>query len=140
MVVNEATAGEEVKRLESMQQGIEKALDREEEAIWQMVPLAGSFMFHYVSRQEGALVPQLLEANERVGHTASRYATIKVRQWLAMAAVQAGHLRPGYEEGLTAPGPIEQMAGYALLKGEFAILFAQVYHPWNHLGGAPTSL
>jgi LuxR family maltose regulon positive regulatory protein len=140
MVVNEATAGEEVKRLESMQQGIEKALDREEEAIWQMVPLAGSFMFHYVSRQEGALVPQLLEANERVGHTASRYATIKVRQWLAMAAVQAGHLRLAYEESLTALDLIEQMAGYALLKGYFEIVLAQVYYQWNRLEEARSRL
>jgi LuxR family maltose regulon positive regulatory protein len=140
MVVNEATASEEVERLNSMQQGIEKALERDEEAIWQMVPLAGSFMFHYVSRQEGALLPRLLSAKERVGQSGSRYATIKVRQWLALSAVQAGHLRLAYEESLAALDLIEQMAGYALLKGYFEIVLAQVWYQWNRLEEARSRL
>jgi ATP/maltotriose-dependent transcriptional regulator MalT len=140
MVVNEATASEGFERLNSMHQGIEKALDRDEEAIWQVVPLAGSFMFHYVSRQEGALLPRLLEAKERVGQSGSRYATIKVRQWLALAAVQAGQLRLAYEESLAALDLIEQMAGYALLKGYFEIVLAQVLYQWNRLEEARSRL
>jgi LuxR family maltose regulon positive regulatory protein len=140
MVVNEATASEGFECLNSMQQGIEKALDRNEEAIWQMVPLGGSFMFHYVSRQEGALLPRLLSAKERVGQSGSRYATIKVRQWLALAAVQAGQLRLAYEESLAALDLIEQMAGYALLKGYFEIVLAQVLYQWNRLEEARSRL
>ena len=43
------------------EEGIEEAQDHGEEAIWQTVPLGGSFTFHYTVRREGAqFVPRLL--------------------------------------------------------------------------------
>ena len=78
-------------------------------------------------------MPQLLKAKEQVGRSGSLFASIKVRQWLVLAAVEAGRLRLAYEESLAALGLIEQMAGYALLKGYFEIVLAQVWYQWNRL-------
>ncbi len=134
LVLIEATASGDHERLSSMQQEIEEALDQDEEAIWQMVPLACSFVLHFTVRQEGArLLPRLLDAKERVSQSESRFATIKVRQWLALSAVEAGQLRLAYEESQAALDLIEQMAGYALLKGYFEIVLAQVLYQWNRL-------
>jgi LuxR family maltose regulon positive regulatory protein len=134
MAVIQATASGEFKRLGSMQEEIEEVLDQNEEAIWQTVPLGGSFTIHYTVRREGAqLVPRLLEVKERVSRGASRYANIKVRQWLALSAVRAGQLHLAYEEGQAALHLIEQMKGFALLKGYAEIALAQVYYQWNRL-------
>ena len=96
MAVNEATASGDVERLSSMQQGIEEALDHDEEAIWQMVPLVGSFIFHYTVRQEGAqFVPRLLAAKERVSQSGSPLCD---HQGQAMAGAL------GSRGGATAPG------------------------------------
>src|SRR5260370_36721138 len=60
MAVIEATASGDFERLRSMQEGIEEALDHDEEAIWQTVPLGGSFTIHYTGRhQEAQLLPRL---------------------------------------------------------------------------------
>src|SRR5262249_37114303 len=134
MVVIEATASGDFERLRSMQEVIVGALDPGEEAIWQTVPIGGSFPLHYTARREGAqLLPQLLSVKERVSRSASRYASIRVRQWLALAAVRAGQLRLAYEEGQVALTLIEQMKGFALLKGYFEIALAQVCYQWNRL-------
>src|SRR5260221_97617 len=134
MAVIEATASGDFERLSRMQEVIEEALDQDEEAIWQTVPLRGSFTIHYTVRREGAqLLPRLLEVKERVSRSASRYANIKVRQWLALAAVRSGQLRLAYEEGQAALNLIEQMQGFALLKGDFEIALAQVCYQWNRL-------
>src|SRR5260370_1022701 len=134
MAVIEATASGDFERLSRMQEVIEEALDQDEEAIWQTVPLGGSFTIHYTVRREGAqLLPRLLEVKERVSRSASRYANIKVRQWLALAAVRSGQLRLAYEEGQAALNLIEQMKGFALLKGYFEIALAQVWYQWNRL-------
>jgi LuxR family maltose regulon positive regulatory protein len=50
-----------------------------------------------------------------------------------MAAVEAGQLRLAYEESLAALELIEQMAGYALLKGYFEAALAEVLYQWNRL-------
>src|SRR5713101_6247867 len=134
MGVIETTASGDFERLSSMQEVIEEALDHDEEAIWQTVPLGGSFTIHYTVRREGAqLLPRLLEVKERVSRSASRYANIKVRQWLALAAVRSGQLRLAYEEGQAALNLIEHMKGFALLKGYFEIALAQVWYQWNRL-------
>jgi LuxR family transcriptional regulator, maltose regulon positive regulatory protein len=132
--VIEATASGDFERLSRMQEVIEEALDHDEEAIWQTVPLGGSFTIHYTVRREGAqLLPQLLEVKERVSRSASSYASIWVRQWLALAAVRSGQLRLAYEEAQVALTLIEQMKGFALLKGYFEIALAQVWYQWNRL-------
>jgi len=118
MAVIEATASGDFERLRSMQEVIEEAQDHSEEAIWQTVPLGGSFTFHYTVRREGAqFLPRLLSAKERVSRKASRFANIRVRQWLALSAVRAGQLRLAYEESQAALTLIEHMQGFALLKG-----------------------
>ena len=134
MAVIEATASGDFERLSRMQEVIEEALDQDEEAIWQTVPLGGSFTIHYTVRREGAqLLPRLLSVKERVSRGASRYASIRVRQWLALAAVRSGQLRLAYEEGQVALTLIEHMQGFALLKGYCEIALAQVCYQWNRL-------
>src|SRR5260370_1060227 len=134
MAVIEATASGDFERLRSMQEVIEEALDYGEEAIWQTVPLGGSFTIHYTVRREGAqLWPRLLSVKERVSQEASRYASIRVRQWLALSAVRAGQLRLAYEESQAALTLIEHMQGFALLKGYVEIALAQVCYQWNRL-------
>ncbi len=134
MAVLEATASGDVERLRSMQEVIEEAQEHGEEAIWQTVPLGGSFTFHYTARREGAqFVPRLLSVKERVSQEASRFASIRVRQWLALAAVRAGQLRLASEESQEALTQIEHMQGFALLKGYAQIALAQVWYQWNRL-------
>src|SRR5260370_6974785 len=102
--------------------------------MWQKVSLGGSFTIHYTVRHEGAqLLPRLLSVKERVSQEASRYASIRVRQWLALSAVRAGQLRLAYEESQAALTLIEHMKGFALLKGYVEIALAQVYYQWNRL-------
>jgi LuxR family maltose regulon positive regulatory protein len=141
MVFWEAVAHGDYERMKSMEQEIEEELEREEEAIWQLVPLACSFILHYTVRQEGAsLVPRLVSAKERASRSESRYATYKVRQWLAMAALEAGQLRLAYEESLAALDLVEPIAGYALLKGYFEMALARVFYQWNRLEEARSLL
>ncbi|GHO87086.1 LuxR C-terminal-related transcriptional regulator [Dictyobacter formicarum] len=137
----EAVAHGDEERMKNMEQEIEEELEREEEAIWQLVPLACSFLLHYGVRQEGAsLVPRLLSAKKQASRSESRYATYKVGQWLAMAVLEAGQLRLAYEESLAALDLIGQTAGYALLKGYFEVVLARVYYQWNRLEEARSRL
>jgi LuxR family maltose regulon positive regulatory protein len=141
MAVIEATASRDVERLRSMQEGLEEAQDHGEEAIWQVVPLGGSFTFHYTVRCEGAqFLPQLLSVKERVSQETSRFANIRVRQWLVLAAVRAGQLRLASEEGQAALTLIEHLQGFALLKGYVQIALAQVWYQWNRLEEARARL
>ncbi len=134
MAVIEATASGDFERLSSMREVIEEALDHDEEAIWQTVPLGGSFTIHYTVRREVAqLLPRLLSVKELVSRSASRYASIRVRQYLALAAVEAGRLRLAYGESLAALDLIKQLEGFAMLKGYVEIALAQVYYQWNRL-------
>jgi LuxR family maltose regulon positive regulatory protein len=134
MAVIEATASGEFERLGSMQAVLEEAQEHDEEAIWQTVPLGGSFTFHYTVRREGAqFVPRLLSIKERVSQEASRFASIRVRQWLALSAVRAGQLRLAYEESRVALTQIDHLQGFALLKGYVEIALAQVCYQWNRL-------
>jgi LuxR family maltose regulon positive regulatory protein len=118
MILDEVEASGEHERLSSMQQEIEEELERDEEAIWQIVPLVCSFILHYGVWRTGAkLLPRLLEAKEQVNRKASPFASLKVEQYLAYMALQAGKLCLASQESQTALDLIEQMAGYALLKG-----------------------
>jgi len=141
LVVLEAIANGDHERLNSMRQEIQEALDRDEEAIWQMVPLSCSFVLHFTVWQEGArLLPQLLDTRERVGRSGSHFAIIKVKQWLALTAPEAGRLHLAYEESQAALSLIEQLAGYAPLKGYFEIAQAVVLYQWNRLEEARRKL
>jgi LuxR family transcriptional regulator, maltose regulon positive regulatory protein len=134
LVSSEVEASGAYERLSRMQQEIEEELDQDEEILWQITSLGGRFVFHYEFRCEGAvLLPQLLDARQRASRSDSRYAAYKVRQWLALAAVEAGRLHLAYEESQAVLLLIERMAGYALLKGYFQITLAQVFYQWNRL-------
>jgi LuxR family maltose regulon positive regulatory protein len=78
-------------------------------------------------------LPRLLAVKERVSQEASRFASIRVRQRLALSAVRAGQLRLAYEESQEALNQIEHMQGFALLKGYVQIALAQVCYQWNRL-------
>jgi LuxR family maltose regulon positive regulatory protein len=136
LVVSEVTTSGEHERVSSLQQEIQEELDHNdnEETIWQIVPLACSFFLHFTLWREGAkLVPRLLSAQERMSRTTSFYATIKVKQWLALSALEAGQLRLAYKESQAALDLIEQTAGYALLNGYFQIVQVEVFYQWNRL-------
>ncbi len=79
------------------------------------------------------MLPRLLSVKERVSQEASRFASIRVRQWLALSAVRAGQLRLAYEESQEALTQIEHLQGFALLKGYVQIALAQVWYQWNRL-------
>ena len=141
LVFFEAVASGDFERLRSMQQEIEEANARDEEAIWQIVPLVCSFMLHFWVWQTGAqLLPRLLSAKEQVSWKASPFASLEVRQYLVFAALEAGQLRLAYQESQAALDQVEQVAGYALLKGYFKTALAQVWYQWNHLEEARSLL
>jgi LuxR family maltose regulon positive regulatory protein len=128
----EAIAASEYERLSSLHQEMQE-LDQDEEVIWHMLPLFCNVVYSAL-RQEGAkLLPQLLDARQRVRRSGSHFAAIRVMQWLALTAVEAGQLRLAYQESLAALDLIEQMAGYALLKGYFKDVLAMALYQWNRL-------
>ncbi|GLV54140.1 hypothetical protein KDH_09890 [Dictyobacter sp. S3.2.2.5] len=133
MACYEAMAIWEYGRLSALYQEIQE-LDQDEEVIWHIFPLLCRFLLHYWDRQEGAvLVPQLLSAKQRVSQSASLYAITRVREWLALSHVEAGHLRLAYQESLDTLDLVEQIAGYAPLKGFLQICLALVFYQWNRL-------
>lgn len=144
--VLEAAARGEHERLGRMQPKIEEiqdALDRDEdeEAIWRLMPLSYTFVLHYTVRQEGALMlPRLLDAKRQVSQSGSHFAAIKVMQYLAIAAFDAGQLRLAYEESSAALQLIEQIAGYVVLKGYFEMVQVEALYQWNRLAEARNRL
>ena len=124
-----------------MQQEIEEELERDEEAIWQIVPLDYGFMLHDTVWQTGArLLPRLLSAKEQMSRKAPLFASLKVRQYLAYAALEAGQLHLASEVCQAALDLIEQVTGYALLKGYFEMALAHAWYQWNHLEKARSLL
>jgi LuxR family transcriptional regulator, maltose regulon positive regulatory protein len=136
----EAMATWEDGHLSTLYQEIQE-LDQDEEIIWQIFPLLCRFLLHYWDRQEGAvLVPQLLSAKQRASQSTSLYAITRVREWLALSQVEAGHLRLAYQESLDTLDLVEQIAGYAPLKGFLQICLALVCYQWNRLEEAHSLL
>jgi LuxR family maltose regulon positive regulatory protein len=86
------------------------------------------------------LVPQLQEAKRQVIQSGSHFATIRIMQWLAIAAIEAGRLRLAYAESQAALDQIEQIGGYTLLQGYFAIVQAKGLYQWNRLQEARNML
>jgi LuxR family transcriptional regulator, maltose regulon positive regulatory protein len=140
MSLYEAIAAAEYERLRVLSQEMQE-FDQDEEVIWHMLPLFCDFLLYFMVRQEGArLVPHLLEAKQRVRRSTSHFAATSIMQWLALCAVEAGQLRLAYEESLAGLDLIEQIAGYALLKGYFELVLAQVLYQWNRLEEACSRL
>ncbi len=96
LAVSEATATGEFERVSSMQQEIEEELEQDEEAIWQMVPLACSFLLHYTVRQEGAQPGATAAGRQRAGEPVGK--PLCGHQGQAMAGLGGGG------GGTTAPG------------------------------------
>src|SRR5256714_5021391 len=107
MALYEAIAASEYERLPALHQEMQE-LDQDEEVIWHMLPLFCNVVY-YAVRQEGAkLLPQLLDAKQRVRRSGSHFAATRVMQWLALSAGEAGEVGLGPPEGLGAPRPVEQ--------------------------------
>src|SRR5258707_2433504 len=66
---------------------------------------------------------------------AGREATLRLSESCSgwRSAGEAGQLRLAYQESLAALELIEQMAGYALLKGYFEAAQVEVLYQWNRL-------
>ncbi|GCE15506.1 LuxR C-terminal-related transcriptional regulator [Tengunoibacter tsumagoiensis] len=132
MALYEAIEASDFKRLPVLHQEMLE-LDKDEEVIWHMLPLFCNVVY-YTARQERAkLLPQLLDAKQQVRRSGSQFAVTRVRQWLALSAVEAGQLRLAYEESLAALDLIEQTGSYALLKGYFKDILALILYQWNRL-------
>lgn len=133
LVLNEALAAADYQHIVRVQQEIGK-LEPDEEILWQMIPLTALFLLHFTVRQEGGkLLPHLLEAKRQADASGNRYASIKVRHWLALVAPEAGRLHLAFQESQEALALIDQMEGYAPLKGYLEMVRVEVLFHWNRL-------
>lgn len=109
-------------------------LDEDKEAIWRMLPLWVTFVQHFRFRHEaGVLVPVLLSAKQWAETSGNHFVLIKVRQWFAMAALEAGQLRRAYQEWRAVLVQLEQHKGSPLLAGYFSATLAEVFYQRNQL-------
>lgn len=132
MALYEAIEISDFERLPALHQEMQD-LDLDEEVIWHMLPLFCNVVY-YTARQERAkLLPQLLDARQRVRQSGSHFAATRVIQWLALSAEEAGQLHLAYQESRAALDRIGQTASYALLKGYFKDVLASVLYQWNRL-------
>jgi LuxR family maltose regulon positive regulatory protein len=139
MALYEAIASSEYERLSALHEEMQE-LDQDEEVIWHMLPLFCDVVYYAVRQERAKLLPQLLDARQRARRSGSHFAAIRVMQWLALTAVEAGQLRLAYQESLAAIDLIEQMKGLALLKGYFQNILAEVRYQWNRLEEARSLL
>src|SRR5207245_852871 len=101
MALYEAIAASEYERLPALHQEMQE-LDQDEEVIWHMLPLFCNVVY-YALRLEGAkLLPQLLDAKQRVRRSGSHFAAIRVMQWWALSAGEAGQVRLAFPDRLAA--------------------------------------
>lgn len=128
----ETIEASEYERLSALHQEMQE-LDQDEEIIWHMLPLFCNVVY-YTARQERAkLLPQLLDARQRVRQSGSHFAITRVIQWLALSAEEAGQLHLAYQESLAALDLAERTASYTLLKGYFKDILALILYQWNRL-------
>jgi LuxR family maltose regulon positive regulatory protein len=132
MTLYEAIETSENERLPALHQEMQE-LDQDEEIIWHMLPLFCNVVYYTVRQERAKLLPQLLDARQRVRRSGSHFAASRVIQWLALSAEEAGWLRLAYQESLAALDLIEQTASYTLLKGYFKDILAVVLYQWNRL-------
>ncbi|MDQ6643529.1 MAG: LuxR family transcriptional regulator, partial [Chloroflexota bacterium] len=139
MALYEAIEASEYERLPALHQEMQE-LDQDEEVIWHMLPLFCNVVYYTVRQERAKLLPQLLDARQRVRRSGSHFAATRVIQWLVLSAEEAGQLRLAYQESLAALDLIEQTASYALLKGYFKDVLAMVLYQWNRLEEARSRL
>jgi LuxR family maltose regulon positive regulatory protein len=97
MTLYEAIEASEYERLPALQQEMQE-LDQDEEVIWHMLPLFCNVVYYTVRQERAKLLPQLLDARQRVRRSGSHFAATRVMQWLALSAEEAGQLRLAYQE------------------------------------------
>jgi LuxR family transcriptional regulator, maltose regulon positive regulatory protein len=116
-------------------------LEKDEEMIWQMIPLATAFIFYYVFRRDVALlVPKLQDVWLRAKQSADPFAMILVRRWLAQAYLRAGQLRQAYQESWAAIRLHKQAGGQTIQVGHSYLVLVLVLYQWNRLEEARSLL
>lgn len=118
-----------------------QCLERDDELVWQMIPLSVTFNFRAILLHEDtSLIPIFLEAKQRVSQTRDRFAIIQVMHWLAHLYRHAGRLHQAYQEALAALDMIAQANGHAFLAAYFSFHQANILYQWNRLNEARTEL
>ncbi len=109
-------------------------VDDEDEVLWHLLPLSNHFILHSVfGREGGILMPRLLQMQQRISQESNHFATLKVMQWLALAAFDAGMLHRAHQECLAAQEVLHSVAGYGILPLYFWACQGDVLYQWNRL-------
>lgn len=134
----DAIAEGDVQRLSHLSHAMQQ-LEPDNDMLWQMIPLSNLFILHVTFQGTGGiLVPRLQEAKRRVSQTRNYYATIKISQWLALAAFQAGQLHLVYQECLGTQTLLQHIEGHPILAGYIFLCLADVLYEWNQLAESDT--
>ncbi|GCE03405.1 hypothetical protein [Dictyobacter aurantiacus] len=99
MTLYEAIEASDFEHLPALHQEMQE-LDQDEEIIWHMLPLFCNVVYYTARQERATLLPQLLDARQRVRRSGSHFAATRVIQWLALAAEEAGQLHLAYQESL----------------------------------------
>ncbi|HZR43598.1 MAG TPA: LuxR C-terminal-related transcriptional regulator, partial [Ktedonobacteraceae bacterium] len=109
-------------------------LEKDEEMIWQMIPLSTSFIFYYIFQRDMALlVSKLQDAWLRVKQSSDPFAMILIKRWLAQAYLRAGQLHQAYQESWAAIRLLEQVGEHRIQMGYGYIVLVLVLYQWNRL-------
>ncbi len=116
-------------------------LEKDEEMIWQMIPLSTAFIFYYVFQRDMALlVSKLQDAWPRVRQSADPFAMILIKRWLAQAYLRAGQLHQAYQESWAAVRLLKQAGEHPIQMGYGYIVLVLVLYQWNRLEEARSLL
>jgi LuxR family maltose regulon positive regulatory protein len=116
-------------------------LERDDEPIWQVIPLSIAFMFRAILLHEAAwLIPLFLEARQRMSQARDHFATIQVTHWLIHVYRHAGQLHQAYQEVLAARELSTQVDGPAFLVAYFSYHQGHILYQWNRLAEARATL
>ncbi|GHO48949.1 LuxR C-terminal-related transcriptional regulator [Ktedonospora formicarum] len=117
-------------------------LGRDDEPIWQVIPLSIAFMFRAILLHEAAsLIPLFLEARQHMSQQArDHFATIQVTHWLIHVYRHAGQLHQAYQEVLAARELSAQVNGPAFLVAYVSYHQGHILYQWNRLAEARATL
>jgi LuxR family maltose regulon positive regulatory protein len=136
----EAIARYEIEQLRILEQQMLQ-LERDEEILWQMIPLSVTFILIFTYGKEGwTLIPRLMEAKQRLSLTHNRFATLKVMQWLALILQDAGQLHQAYRMCQEALTLLREMEGHVIWGGYFLACQIDILHAWHRLDEIPDLL
>ncbi|HZU68373.1 MAG TPA: LuxR C-terminal-related transcriptional regulator [Ktedonobacteraceae bacterium] len=127
-------------RLRLLTQELE-VLPRDDEAIWQLIPLSFAFWLALSLQQSSAsLVEKLREALQWISKAGDHLVTFRVMTWLATAYLEAGQLQQAYRECLSALTLHEQISGGTPVAGYLLFALFNVSYAWNRLDEAADAL